>query len=63
LSSNAVVRPALRAKAGRLRGRPADGENVTGFFSLLAEWSGAEMLTPSNSTGEPSASDEAPYER
>jgi hypothetical protein len=38
-------------------------ENVTGFFSLLAEWSRAEMLTPPNSTGEPSASDEAPYER
>ena len=38
-------------------------ENVTGFFSLLAEWSRGEMLTPGNSTGEPSASDEAPYER
>ena len=40
-------------------------ENVTGFFSLLAEWSRAEMLTAANSPGEPSASDnqEAPARR
>ena len=38
-------------------------ENVTGFFSLLAKWSRGEMLTPGNSTGEPSDSDEALYER
>jgi hypothetical protein len=38
-------------------------ENVTGFFAILTEWSRGEMLTPGNSTGEPSASDEALYER
>jgi hypothetical protein len=30
--------------------------NVTGFFSVLAEWSRAEMATPSNDTCNPSAS-------
>ena len=40
-------------------------ENVTGFFALLAEWTRAEMLTPANHTGKPSASDteEAGHER
>jgi hypothetical protein len=28
-------------------------ENVTGFFSILAEWSRAEMSAPANDTGEP----------
>ena len=31
--------------------------NVTGFFSVLAEWSRAEMPTPANDTGKPVASD------
>ena len=33
-------------------------ENVTGFFSILAEWSRAEMPTPANDTGKPVASDD-----
>ena len=33
-------------------------ENVTGFFSILAEWSRAEMPTPANDTGKPTASDD-----
>jgi hypothetical protein len=28
-------------------------ENVTGFFSILAEWSRAEVPTPANDTGKP----------
>jgi hypothetical protein len=32
-------------------------ENVTGFFSILAEWSRAEMPTPANDAGKPAASD------
>ena len=32
-------------------------ENVTGFFSILAEWSRAEMPAPANDTGKPIASD------
>ena len=31
--------------------------NVTGFFSVLAEWSRAEMPHPANDTGKPVASD------
>ena len=30
--------------------------NVTGFFSVLAEWSRAEVPTPANDTGMPVAS-------
>lgn len=32
-------------------------ENVTGFFAILAEWSGAEMPVPANDTGKAAASD------
>ena len=32
--------------------------NVTGFFSILAEWSRAEMPTPANDAGKPIASDD-----
>ena len=32
--------------------------NVTGFFSILAEWSRAEMPTPANAAGKPIASDD-----
>ena len=32
--------------------------NVTGFFSVLAEWSRAEMPTPANDAGKPVASDD-----
>jgi hypothetical protein len=40
-------------------------ENITGFFTLLAEWSKTEMLTSANSADEPSASDNqgVSYER
>ena len=31
--------------------------NVTGFFSLLAEWSRAEMPSPANDAGKPDASE------
>lgn len=39
--------------------------NVTGFFSVLAEWSRAEMPTPANNTGKHEASDngEARHDR
>ena len=32
-------------------------ENITGFFSIIAEWSRAEVPTPANDTGKPVASD------
>jgi hypothetical protein len=32
-------------------------ENVTGFFSILTEWSRGEMPTPVNDAGKPVASD------
>jgi hypothetical protein len=32
--------------------------NVTSFFSVLAEWSRAQMSTPPNDAGKPVASDE-----
>ena len=31
--------------------------NVTGFFSVLAEWSRAELPSPANDTGTPDASE------
>jgi hypothetical protein len=31
-------------------------ENITGFFSILAQWSRAEMPTPANDIGEQAAS-------
>ncbi len=31
--------------------------NLTGFFSILAEWSRAEMPTPANDAGKPGPSD------
>ena len=30
-------------------------ENMTGFFSVLAEWSRAELPSPANDTGKPDA--------
>jgi hypothetical protein len=40
-------------------------ENVTGFFSLLAEWSRAETPAPANDTGKPavSGSEETHHDR
>ncbi len=32
-------------------------ENVTGFFSILAEWSQAELAEPANDTGKPGRAD------
>jgi hypothetical protein len=32
-------------------------ENVTGFFTILAEWARAEMPAPANDTTKPSALD------
>ena len=32
-------------------------ENVTGFFSVLAEWSRAEIPSPANDRGSPEASE------
>ena len=39
--------------------------NVSGFFSVLAEWSQAEMPSPANDAGKPDASDngEARHDR
>jgi chemotaxis regulatin CheY-phosphate phosphatase CheZ len=34
--------------------------NVTGFFSVLAEWSRAEMPSPANDAGKPDVSERAP---
>ena len=33
-------------------------ENVTGLFSILAEWSPAEIPTPANDAGKPVAPDD-----
>ena len=33
-------------------------DNVTGFFSILAEWSRAEVPVPANDTGVPSVPDD-----
>ena len=40
-------------------------ENFAGFFSVLAEWSRAELPTPANDAGKPVASDdkEVPHDR
>ncbi len=40
-------------------------ENVTGFFSILAEWARAEMPEPANDTGKPSGTNggEAGHDR
>jgi hypothetical protein len=40
-------------------------ENMTGFFTILAQWSRAEMPTPANDIGERAASSngEARHER
>ncbi len=40
-------------------------ENVTGFFSTLAEWSRAELAEPANDTGKPGETDgdEARHDR
>lgn len=40
-------------------------ENVTGFFSILAEWSRAELVEPANDNGKPGETngDEAHHDR
>ncbi len=47
-----VWRPRLGRGLSREDAREI-AENVTGFFSILAEWSRAEMPAPANNTGEP----------
>ena len=37
---------------------PQIAANVTGFFSVLAEWSRAETPTPANDAGKPVASND-----
>jgi hypothetical protein len=37
--------------------------NVTGFFSVLAEWSRAEMPSPANDIGRPDASEKGEVSR
>jgi hypothetical protein len=38
-------------------------ENVTGFFTILAEWSRAELPAPANDIGKPIASDNKEADR
>jgi hypothetical protein len=38
-------------------------ENVTGFFTILAEWSRVETPSPANDTGKPTASQNGPERR
>lgn len=38
-------------------------ENVTGFFSVLAEWSRAEMPSPANDAGRPDTSENCEVRR
>jgi hypothetical protein len=51
-----VWKPRLRRDLGREDARQLAG-NVTGFFSILAEWSRAEMPIPANDTAKPCTSD------
>ena len=49
-----VWQPRLRRNLSREDARQI-AANVTGFFSVLAEWSRAEMPSPANDTGKPDA--------
>ena len=59
-----VWQPRLGRDLGREDARQI-AENVTSFFSILAEWSRAEMPSPANDTGTPATSNngEARHER
>lgn len=59
-----VWQPRLRCDHFREDARQI-AENVTGFFSVLAEWSRAEIPTPANETSNPGASEngEAHHDR
>ena len=50
-----VWKPRLRRDLSREDARQI-AANVTGFFSILAEWSRAEMPVPTNDTADPSTS-------
>jgi hypothetical protein len=52
-----VWQPRLGRRLSREDGRQIV-ENITGFFGLLAEWSGAEMPSPPNERGKPTAFDD-----
>ncbi len=49
-----IWQPRLRRDLSREDARQI-AANVTGFFSVLAEWSRAEMPSPANDTGKPDA--------
>ena len=51
-----VWKPRLGRDLSREDGRQIV-ENVTGFFTILTEWSRAEMPVPANDTTKPSTSD------
>ena len=60
---NDLIRRTRQVWQPRL-GRDLSGEdarqiaaNVSGFFSVLAEWSRAEMPSPANDAGKPDASE------
>jgi hypothetical protein len=59
-----VWQPRLRRDLSREDARQI-AANVMGFFSVLAEWSRAELSAPANDTGKPIASDnkEADHDR
>jgi hypothetical protein len=52
-----IWQPRLRRDLSREDARQI-AANVTGFFSVLAEWSRAEMPTPANDAGKPITSDD-----
>ena len=55
------TRQVWRARLGRDLSREDArqiAENVTGFFTVLAEWSRAEVPSPANDTGKPASEDE-----
>jgi hypothetical protein len=56
--SHRVWQPRLNRDLSREDARQI-AANVTGFFSVLAEWSRAEMPSPANDAGEPAASNTA----
>ena len=53
-----VWQPRLGCDLGHEEARQIT-ENVTGFFSVLAEWSRTEMPPPANDTDMPDASENA----
>jgi hypothetical protein len=58
----ALWQPRLRRDLGREDARQI-AENVTGFFSILHEWSKSNVPAPDNDNCAGSGSDEAHHER